>query len=230
MRNLTKWTMNTLALLIASTGCEMMTGEAGDNSDVISGAWQAAIPQPRPFAIPGAPADASSDSISYIMLLDYNGARVQGIIEASTDTTGHPKLLEGFLRLGSPDMMLLTYDGCSMYGEAPGDDRERRYTAERICGEATDTLVFVPASTGWIEGTVTEDDAAADAESIYAYRPGTDWIDGARTETNASGSYRLTGLQPGDQIVKVILSCYPNPSEKATVVEAGTIATVNFTC
>ena len=36
------------------------------------------------------------------MLLDYNGARVQGIIEASTDTTGHPKLLEGFLRLGSP--------------------------------------------------------------------------------------------------------------------------------
>ena len=41
-------------------------------------------------------------------------------------------------------------------------------------------------------------------------------------------SYRLTGLQPGDQIVKVILSCYPNPSEKATVVEAGT--TVNFTC
>ena len=230
MRNLTKRTGHVLALLIASTGCEIMTGEVEDSSDMISGAWQATISEPRLPAIPGAQADGSSDSISYIMLLDYDGARVHGMIEASTDTTGHPKLLEGFLRLGSPDMMLLTYDGCSMYGEAPGDDRERRYTAERICGEATDTLAFAPASTGWIEGTVTEDGEAADAESVYAYRPGTDWIDGARTETNASGKYRLTGLQPGDQIVKVILSCYPNPSEKATVVEAGKIATVNFAC
>ncbi len=230
MRNLPKWAGNALALLIASTGCEMMVGEVEDSSDMISGAWQATTSEPRIPAIPGAQADVSSDSISYIMLLDYDGARVHGMIEASTDTTGHPKLLEGFLRLGSPDMMLLTYDGCSMYGEAPGDDRERRYTAERICSEATDTLAFAPASTGWIEGTVTEDSAAADAESVYAYRLGTDWIDGARTETNASGKYRLTGLQPGDQIVKVILSCYPNPSEKATVVEAGKIATVNFTC
>ena len=193
MRNLTKWIGNTLALLIAFTGCHMMTGEVGDGSDLVSGAWQATISKPRLPEISGAQADVSSDSISYIMLLDYDGVRVSGIIEASTDTTGHPKLLEGFLRLGSPDMMLLTYDGCSMYGEAPGDDRERRYTAERICGEATDTLAFVPASTGWIEGTVTENGAAADAESVYAYRPGTNWLDGARTETNTSGRYRLTG-------------------------------------
>ena len=95
-------------------------------------------------------------------------------------------------------MMLLTYDGCSMYGEAPGDDRERRYTAERICGEATDTLAFAPASTGWIEGTVTEDSTAADAESVYAYRPGTNWLNGARTETNASGSRPSTSLADGE--------------------------------
>ena len=70
MRNLTKWTGNTLALLLASTGCEMMTGEPQDNSDMVSGALQATISQPRLPAIPGAQADGSSDSISYIMLLE----------------------------------------------------------------------------------------------------------------------------------------------------------------
>ncbi len=86
-------------LTIHTLGCDLVTGE-NEMPDWVSGAWEAT--SDREVLNPGISASASG--ISYIMQLSY-GARVSGILEISTDTTGHPKLLDGFLRYGSPDML-----------------------------------------------------------------------------------------------------------------------------
>lgn len=218
------------ALLPLTVGCNLLPAE---NESAVSGAWQASPHHQGSPTAAFAP-DSAPDSASYLMWLDLaeDTDRVIGMLESTNDTTGsHPTLLEGYLRQGSPDVLLLEYGaGCSMYGEAPGDDIERRYHAERHCGEVRDSLLFKPANTGWIEGRVTEDGEAADAEAVYVYEPGTDWLDGRRIETDETGRFRFTNLDPGTWIVKVLLSCYPNDREQAVRVVKGQVTKVTFTC
>lgn len=174
-----------------------------------------------------------SDSVRYLMYLDIDGSSVEGMVVVQEDEDVARWLIDGYLLAGSPDELLVEYQWgkCSFFGELEYDGYGSNYDSELSCsGAVVDSVAFSPANAGWVKGRVTDDGVPAGAEVVYLYEAGSDWLDGRRYETNVDGDFLFLGVTPGDHIVKVLLSCYPNNSEKAARITKGELTTVNFTC